>query len=92
MAFHVFLMKLSFILIFIVGLGGVNNSWLKVEGFVFFFERLKFFSNFNHMCSIKTANCFINVEIEQHVSLDVILQHVVSSKLVVVSSNATPID
>jgi hypothetical protein len=44
------------------------------------------------MCSIKTANCFINVEIEQHVSLDVILQHVVSSKLVVVSSNATPID
>jgi hypothetical protein len=92
MAFHVFLMKLSFIFIFIVGLGGVNNSWLKVEGF-FSFEGLKVFSNFSHICFIKIANCFINVEIEQHVSLDVVFQqHVASSKLVVVSSNATPID
>jgi hypothetical protein len=34
-----------------------------------------------------------NVEIEQHISLDVVVQqHVASSKLVVVSSNATPID
>jgi len=29
-----------------VGLGGVNNSWLKVEGFLL----LKVFLNFNHMC------------------------------------------
>jgi hypothetical protein len=34
-----------------------------------------------------------NVEIEQHISLDVVVQqHVTSSKLVVVSSNATPVD
>jgi hypothetical protein len=34
-----------------------------------------------------------NVEIEQHVSLDVIVQqHVVSSNLMVVSLNVTPVD
>jgi hypothetical protein len=47
-----FLMKLSFILFFVVGLGGVNNFQLKVEGFF----------NFSHMCFNKTVDCFINVE------------------------------